>query len=514
MKHITGLILTLVGLSAFVSSCYEDKGNYDYITLPEIKVETKDTVYVTQFTTLELPVEIEWQGNVKESDCDFSWRVYANDILGTYNQEKDICLSKNLNYEVTEMPGSYTLTLTCHNRNTGVDTYRSVTMIVQGVITEGWMVLYEKDGFSDFDLLMSPYFSDRVKEDKRINKVYESVNHEKLKGRGVSISGFTYGGRYQEVVVVTDAGGARLDAATMQKTYDLSMLTTLMDSYNPETYLFYDYYWSPLRYGFDAIISDGRYYMRSVIPSLGYNFYTEPIRSGGMTYKASPYAPKMIEYYEGMIYDEEHDRFLGVRTDGSFLWTELPSNAFNGTFFRASDVKGHLRFIGRGFNDREYGLFEDRNTKKQTLFVFDFLHTTNSDKGKYDASGCPELKEAKYFETGLLGPVFYYATDKDIYLYDYSSTNTAQKVYTLAENSEKITGIQLFKPTVDRYYPTHKYNCRVLIISTYNESTKEGKVYMYYVNVSNGTIDVSTEKVFDGFGEIVAMGFNIPIFGY
>lgn len=503
----------MIVLSAIMTACYEDKGNYDYIDLPEIKIEAKDTLYVMQFTTLELPVDIELQGNATESDYDFSWRIWANDALGVYNQKKDICLTKDLKYEVTEMPGSYTLVLTCHNRNTGVDTYKNINLTVQSIITEGWMVLYEKDGVTDFDLLMSPYFSDRVDEDKRINNVYESVNHEKLKGRGVAISGYLYGGRYQEVVIVTDAGGARLDAATMQKTYDLSMLSTLMASYKPENYLFYDYYWSPLRYGFDAIISDGRFYMRSVIPSLGYNLYTEPIRTNGMTYKASPYAPKMIEYYEGMIYDEEHDRFLGVRTDGSFLWTELPDNAFNGTFFRASDIKGHLRFIGRGFGDREYGLFEDRKTKKQTLFVFDFLHTSNSDKGKYSADACPELKEAKFFDTGLLGPIFYYATDRDIYLYDYQSTNTAQKVYTLANSDEKITGMQLYKPCVDRYFPIHKYNCRIIILSTYNESTKEGKVYMYYVNVSNGTIDVTSEKVFGGFGEIHCMGYNIPIYG-
>ena len=73
--------------------------------------------------------------------------------------------------------------------------------------------------------------------------------------------------------------------------------------------------------------------------------------------------------------------------------------------------------------------------------------------------------------------------------------------------------MQLYKPCVDRYFPIHKYNCRIIILSTYNESTKEGKVYMYYVNVSNGTIDVTSEKVFGGFGEIHCMGYNIPIYG-
>lgn len=513
MKYIIRLLLASVCLSVGLTSCYDDKGNYDYTVLPSLNIETKDAIYVTQFTTLELPVEIELLDNADEKDYDFSWRIWSNDILGVYNQKKDICLTKDLKYEVTEMPGTYTLTLTCHNRKTGVNSYKSVNMTVQGIITEGWMVLHEKDGITDFDLIMSPYFSDRVSEDKIISNVYESINHEKLKGRGVKISSFFSIGRYQDVVVLTDGGGARLDAATMQKTYDMSTLSMLMDNYKPENYLYYNYYWGPNRDGFDAIISDGRYYLYSVIPSIGFNFYTEPIKRDGLTYKASSYAPRLIQYYKGMVYDEEHDRFIGVMNDGSYCFTELPENTFSGTHFTANDIKGTLRFMGTGFNDYEYGLFEDRQTHEHTLLVFDFLHTVNSDKGKYVANACPELKDAKFFDTGLLGPIFYYATEKDIYLYDYQGSNSARKVYSLSNPAEKLTCMKLYKPCVHRYVPIHKYNCSVLILSTYNESTKEGKIYMYNTNVVNGVIDVSSEKVFGGYGEILDMEYNIPKYG-
>ena len=51
-----------------------------------------------------------------------------------------------------------------------------------------------------------------------------------------------------------------------------------------------------------------------------------------------------------------------------------------------------------------------------------------------------------------------------------------------------------------------------MLLSTYNESTKEGKVYMYYINVTNGAVDLSSEKVFGGFGEILDMNWNYPKF--
>ena len=62
-------------------------------------------------------------------------------------------------------------------------------------------------------------------------------------------------------------------------------------------------------------------------------------------------------------------------------------------------------------------------------------------------------------------------------------------------------------------FTSHPYNNKVLVLSTYNETTGEGKVYMYYVNPSNGTIDMASEKVFDGFGKILDMDYNFPKYG-
>ena len=36
---------------------------------------------------------------------------------------------------------------------------------------------------------------------------------------------------------------------------------------------------------------------------------------------------------------------------------------------------------------------------------------------------------------------------------------------------------------------------------------------MYYVNPGNGAIDISSEKIFGGFGEILDMDYNFPKYG-
>ncbi|MDE7374882.1 MAG: hypothetical protein K2M86_06125, partial [Odoribacter sp.] len=380
---------------------------------------------------------------------------------------------------------------------------------VQGAFTEGWMVLQEKEGKTDFDLIMSPYFSNRVENDEILHNVYETANGEPLEGRGVVINGYFCIGRYQEVVVFTDKGGARLSAITMQKTFDVSTLMRDMSSWKPESYIFWHYYWSPGRQGYEAVVSNGRFYMYNTYDS-DFNTYTEPILENGLTYKASPYAPTWFYSgdYWGILYDEIGGRFLGIDPD-RWILRDLAS-ATKEQPFDWGNMHASLRYMETGYNNYEYGLFEDWDTKKMTLCVFNFDVIPNIAVEKYSADNCPDLENAKYFAVGAHGPVFLYATDRDIYRYDYAGTNAGEKLHTLAKADEKITGMKIFKPGIDNYFAGHPYDNRVLILSTYNESKKEGKIYMYHINDVNGTIDVASEKVFDGFGEILDMAYNYP----
>ena len=508
MKKIINLFF-LIYLLTGLAACYDDGGNYDYTNLPVVAIKAQDTVYATQFKTLELEANVNLDG-APESDYDFSWRIWSNDIGGV-NKQKEVGNTRNLVYEVSEIPGSYTLVLTVNNKQTGVKTYKQIYLAVQGSITEGWMVLQEKDGKTDFDLVMSPFFSTRIEKDEILHDVYETVNGESLGGRGVKIGSFFCVGRYQNVTVLTDKGGARLSAITMQKTFDIPTLMPDMTSWKPENYLFWHYYWSPGRFGFDAIVSGGRFYIYSAISAMGFTTYTEPILKDGLTYRASPYAPKWFDYYQGIVYDEIGGRFLGIEKN-TYILKEFPT-ATQIQPFDWGNMHATLRYMDTGYQNYEYGLFEDWTTGALTLCVFNFDTKPNIGVNMYSADNCPELKQAKYYAIGALGPVFYYATDRNIYRYDYNGTNTGEKLYTLASTEEKITGMKILKPCVDRYITSHPYNNKVLIFSTYNEMKKEGKIYMYYINEVNGAIDVSSEKVFRGFGEILDMEYNFPKYG-
>ena len=61
MKKIINL-LCIIPLLVHLASCYDDKGNYDYITPSDITIKTKDTVNIIQLYTLEIPADVNLDG--------------------------------------------------------------------------------------------------------------------------------------------------------------------------------------------------------------------------------------------------------------------------------------------------------------------------------------------------------------------------------------------------------------------------------------------------------------------
>ena len=515
MKKKLIYIAFFIGALICLGSCYNDNGNYDYTSLPDVKITTdKDTYVATQFQTLEIPVNIDFAGD-SEADYEYTWRLWSNEIKRS-DYKKVISNQKDLSFPVDELAGSYTLVFTCHNKKTNVDTYKNMVLTVQGSITEGWMVLHEKNGVTDFDLIKTPFFSSRVDKDEVLHNVY-AMNGEQLEGRGVKIGSYIDTQR-QYVTILTDKGGAKLEATTMQKAFDMSTLMVDGKTWKPENYIYYSYRGTARAQGYDVIVNDGRVYFYNVFGSNNYTSYTEPIKKDGLTYRASKYMPRYIwgSYY-GMgivIYDDLNGRFLYV--DKSFKFTTMPDAT--GCPFDWNNMHGKLVYMETGFNNHDLGLIEDWDSHKKTLYEFNFdeKKLAKAILKKYPIGDCPEMDDAKYYAIGERGPVFYYATDKKVYLYDYTGTNTAKEAYALSNANEKITGMKILKPNVSFSRTVkleHAYSNKVLILSTYNESTKEGKVYMYYINESNGTIDRSSEHVITGFGEILDMDFNWAKYG-
>ena len=493
---IAGLIL-IFGLTA----CYEDKGSYDYTPLPDVQMDNLlETYSVTQFDTLKINPDVDLGGI---ENVTYSWRIWSDALAGSeFIQLSD---QKELKCQVSEVPGSYTMVFSISDAKRNVNVYKSMKLKVQGVVTDGWMVLHEKDGKSDFDLLISPFFTNKAQKDLRFTGMYESVNGEPLAGgRGVRISSY-FTGNFQYVYIMTENAGVRLSAINMQKMSDLSSLILDGKPLKPVNYSFIP--WGSMGYFTEEVISDGRFYMSM----FGDNLFTEPVLMNGMTYEAAPYMPRWLAWgMRGVIYDQLHGRFLMVVNNIMNFQSMTPTA---GSLFDWNNMEAHLVYLESGFNKYEYAVMEDWTTHERTLCVIDFISEGGTYAiAEYSTAGCPEFAKADCFAIGGRGNVFYYSFGNKIYLYDYSGTNSAKLIKEMSAD-EVITHLELQKPNEGYYMKNHPFDNKVLTVATYNEKTGEGKVYMYYVNEANGIMDLASEKVWKGFGRIIDMEFNYAKYG-
>ena len=73
MKRIINAVMLLAAV--LWTSCYEDKGNYDYNQLTEVQIsgiEDKYTVYVG--SDMKIPVEITYKNGILK-DVSYEWRI-------------------------------------------------------------------------------------------------------------------------------------------------------------------------------------------------------------------------------------------------------------------------------------------------------------------------------------------------------------------------------------------------------------------------------------------------------
>ena len=154
---------------------------------------------------------------------------------------------------------------------------------------------------------------------------------------------------------------------------------------------------------------------------------------------------------------------------------------------------------------------ESDGTCHATVITSDGLSATSSDFIVSDVA--PDIKDAKGFAFCDNADFFYYYTDQKINVVITAGKNAThrQVSWEPEDKDEKITGlyqylqgwystqqIQEYEHTID----THRLQ---MVIVTYNEKTKEGKIYLRPFNVSTGLFTMQSNGTYGGFNEITAI---------
>lgn len=188
MRRINKFILAFLLPAGILYSCYEDKGNYDYTALKEIKVSgiEEDYTCFAAKDTLKIHPEL----SLPEEAASHCWMYYRLNMEGARPTLDTVGTEKDLIFPVHLPAGNYQFVYQVKNRE-GFSSYAKFKVAVITQFAEGWFVLKDQEGTTDLDLFRfdSVTFRD----------VIRAINKEPLAGNAVAL-GYTQKYDYMDSV--------------------------------------------------------------------------------------------------------------------------------------------------------------------------------------------------------------------------------------------------------------------------------------------------------------------------
>lgn len=198
------------------TSCYDDKGNYDYTEINQISAEHAffdSTVHLTSFKdTLRVSPEISGSLINDPDNYSYEWVLSSSAVTGGVADTIYIGNTLNLEYPLSLSAGVYTVYLKTLDKTTGLTDISYFTLRLTTDFSQGWLVLGEgDDGRSQLDMIST------VGEDTLVLKnLLAQAEVDMGKPVGVFVPPYRPVAALNQILLSTDNGTYRLNPSTMQ----------------------------------------------------------------------------------------------------------------------------------------------------------------------------------------------------------------------------------------------------------------------------------------------------------
>ena len=488
-------------------ACYEDKGNYDYLKLPETRIDVagiQESYSISRFDNLSIRPKVYYKGELVNADnpqfpeLKFIWTAYQAGYDYPVVDGDTLAKQINLNLDVSLSEITWTFLFTVYNATTDVKEFAKFSVKVNASLSEGWMVLYERDGTTDVGLIVNEAIAPAVQRDRAVLDIYSASNTPML-GKPVAIQHAISGTPY-EVFVVSDQDMSRVSPLTFQTT------ATYEDLFWAAPTVRRLQFFSAFSTRRELLLNDNKIHIVSFM-TMGSNrtsvFLSDPFLGSYGT--LAPWAATSIaSNYEGAFYDQTKKAFVFIASYGTEV-TSFPDQSTE-MAFDCNNVGKEFIMSDYGRNRYEYVVTKD-NSNKYYLLLANFIGDRDRiGVGQYPMDICPDISKLTAVAAGYKGEIFYYSTDNKVYQFDYMG-NTVSDRWS-APAGETITAVVLQKFYYGELSNRPINDCEVIYIATYNESTKNGTVYQLWVDPSSGAIKKETEKSYTGFGKVKTMAWK------
>ena len=499
-KRMTKVWLCLSMALGLFASCYEDKGNYDYISEDDAAGVVLGTLEGATVKANEV-LKIEPQMKGGEGD-NFSYLWYTLSS-GTYNVKKDtLSQERELNVPINLKEGKYTLYYQVTNKSNGV--FRSVEApltVTATDITSGWYVMKEISGGTDFD-----YYS--LDGKKTVNDfLTSSLGMEPMKGSPVGMvfldASYNHEEEGADGKVTKETGLSAYHIMSSQDFItlngsDFSLLKNLQQEFyeTPSninfSHLFID---SSLRdQGYDVdycyLINNGKLHaMGSEIGKWGYQ--------GAGDYELYP--TLVLGYFGEFAYDMKNQMIVNCSTDGT---VENAQTFFGSDFtdFKDKDmqVSAVVPHIG-GFSAEFYIVAKSGEDGKYYVANVSTFPPYVYQAEYYEYAADSPLNHAKVMASPQTASVIYYAVDNKLYMHKVT-TGEDSVVKTFAEG-ESISFIKNFTGTDKN---GESFNDMVVVTNT----TTGYQVYQFPMVGSAGELKTDVTPSMSGTGKASYLMFR------
>ena len=134
-----------------ITACSDDKGNYDYKELNEVRIGLEDTYSVLIRETLTITPQLSASDETFVPErYTYEWKVY--DETGSGEPEV-IGHAEQLDYYVSLLPGNYTLTFTVREKDADIFYQHTAQLEVKTTTSHGWLVLCDEGGRVRLDMM-------------------------------------------------------------------------------------------------------------------------------------------------------------------------------------------------------------------------------------------------------------------------------------------------------------------------------------------------------------------------
>ncbi|MCF6404650.1 hypothetical protein L3C95_17265 [Chitinophaga filiformis] len=495
MKKLLLYILSVFALS----SCYKDKGNYDYVDINEVSITGIDSLYTVNYGSVfsVKPILSFTKDNAADTSAyRYMWLASLANTGQTANVDT-LSYSRDLEERITLTSGKYDVFYRVTDKQTGVTFSKRFLITVVTSVYEGWLLLSEVNGGSRLDMLS--------KGTEGYKPIYDLPG---TIGAGLTLSGLpvevkfarlTTAASGHTVFVSTTTGTHRLDGETLKWKSPL------------QTDFFSDL---PAGFYADKITcrTSGVAYLHGNDGNMYYHMYTFSVYFGlpvnvmygrSVPFRVSPF----VAYYNEIsnstnthiLYDMDGQCFVKHIYSMPAYCTEMPA----GTMFNYKTGKDLVYMATTRFNNGDtYAILDSAHVK---YYLARFNIATNIVQTYYDEMPATSIAQAENFAVSPdMGYVFYNVGGK---LYEYDASTKQSKL--MIDYGQKSVTFLKFDGFIATGLTGAKNYYNKLQVGVYDPALPAdrcGTFELYTVPGVNGNLVLN--ESYTGFGKIKSITYR------